>query len=130
MEIEFHVKSKNVVPLFSMGMTKTGKLSKKDLSKTAYYDYTQDYVCSCAIRLARELFAIIPVNHVKVHAVDTIINTTTGFEEDSTILSVDFSRQGFENINFENIDPSDFLETFEHNMKFMKTTGFRKIERI
>lgn len=128
--VEFRVKSKAVIPESSMSLTKTGNLSKKNLSKTLYYDYTQDYVCSCSIRLARELFAILPVKNVIVHAVDSIINTATGYEEDCTILSVNFNRGGMENINYDGIDPSDFVETFEHNMKFLKTSGFKPVKRL
>ena len=95
-----------------------------------YFDYTQDYVCSCAIRLARELFAILPISHVVVHAVDNIVNTTTGNQEDCTILSVRFNKDSFAGINFDRIDASDFVEGFEHNMKFMKTTGFKQVKRI
>lgn len=130
MEIEFKVKSEIVVPAISMSLTKTGKLSKKDMSKTQYYDITQDYVCSCAIRLAREIFAVLPVNKVVVHAVDNIINTTNGHKEDCTILSVIFDNEKFSNINFDRIDASDFVETFAHHMKFMKTSGFKIVERL
>ncbi len=130
MEIEFKVKSDTVVPAISMSLTKTGKLSKKDMSKTQYYDITQDYVCSCAIRLAREIFAVLPVNIAIVHAVDNIINTTNGHQEDCTILSVIFNKEKFMNINFDRIDASDFVETFLHNMKFMKTSGFRQVVRL
>lgn len=130
MEIEFQVKSDSVVPEKSKSLTKTGKLSEKSMSKTMYYDITQDYVCSCAIRLARELFSLLPIDFAIVHATDTILNTTTGKEENDTILSVKFLRNKFSGINFDRIDASDFVETFEHNMCFKKTSGFKKVDRI
>lgn len=129
-EIEFQVKSDSVVPEKSKSLTKTGKLSEKALSKTMYYDITQDYVCSCSIRLARELFSLLPVDFVIVHATDTVLNTATGEEEIDTILSVKFLRDGFASINFDKIDASDFVETFEHNMCFKKTSGFKKVDRL
>lgn len=130
MEIEFQVKSDAVVPKNSRALTKTGKLAEKPLTKTAYYDITQDYVCSCAIRLAREIFALLPVETVIVHAEDRILNTATGKDEIRTILSVRFQREGFSDINFDRIDPSDFLETFEHHMKFRKTSGFEPVTQL
>lgn len=129
-EIEFMVKSEKVIPEKSKSLTKTGKVSEKKLTKTAYYDMTQDYVCSCSIRLARELFALLPVNTVLVHATDQILNTATGHYEEPTILSVRFTRDKFSNINFNKIDASDFTESFEHNMKFKKTSGFNPVERL
>ena len=129
-EIEFRVKSKEVVPEKSLSLTSTGKLSEKEMSRTMYYDLTQDYVCSCAIRLAREMFAILPVQAVIVHAVDGILNTATGNDTEETILSVGFTREGFSGINFDRIDPSDFLSAFPVKMHFHKTTGFSPVERI
>ncbi len=130
MEIEFQVKSEDVVPQKSKSLTKTGKVSEKALTKTALYDMTQDYVCSCSIRLAREIFALLPVVTVIVHAEDGVLNTATGRTKTETILSVKFEREGFEGINFDKIDASDFVKTFEHNMSFKKTAGFEPVERL
>lgn len=130
MEIEFQVKSKDVVPRRSRSLTKTGKVSEKALTKTALYDMTQDYVCSCSIRLAREIFALLPVETIIVHAEDGVLNTATGRTKTETILSVRFDREGFNDINFEKIDASDFVKSFEHNMSFKKTAGFEPVERL
>ena len=130
MEIEFRVKSREVVPENVLSLTSTGKLSEKAMSKTMYYDLTQDYVCSCAIRLAREIFAVLPVEAVLVHAVDGVLNTATGNDTEETILSVGFTREGFKGINFDRIDPSDFLAAFPMRMQFSKTAGFKPVERI
>ncbi len=130
MEIEFAIKAKEVVPTTALTLTKTGKLSEKELSKSAYFDIVQDYVCSCAIRLAREMFAALPVEFVTVHAVDIMLDTATGHDEEATILSVTFERNRFLDINFDRADPSDLVCSFPHNMKFAKTTGFKAVERI
>ncbi|KAE9634425.1 MAG: hypothetical protein PWP07_299 [Epulopiscium sp.] len=130
LEVEFKVKSETVVPNYSLSLTQTGKLSKKALSKTAYYEIVQDYVCSCAIRIARDMFALLPVSTVIVHAVDNALNTETGYHDEITILSVVFNREVLNGLNFEAIDPSDAMKNFRHNMKFMKTKGFSPVERI
>ncbi|MBQ8928509.1 MAG: DUF4236 domain-containing protein [Oscillospiraceae bacterium] len=130
MEIEFRVKSREVVPEKALSLTKTGKLSEREMTKTQYYDLTQDYVCSAAVRLARELFAVLPVERVIVHAVDGVLDTSTGRDTEETILSAEFTREGFSDIVFERIDPSDFVMRFPTEMKFGKTTGFSPVERI
>ena len=130
MEIEFTIKAKDVVPDTQLTLTKTGKLSEKAMSKSAYFDIMQDYVCSCTIRLAREMFAALPVDTVTVHAVDMVLDTATGHDTEATILSVAFDRNRFLDINFDRIDASDFVCSFPHNMKFAKTTGFKPVERI
>lgn len=129
-EIEFKVKSKEVIPQNTISLTKSGKISEKSMTKTMYFDITQDYVCSCAIRIAREMFSLLPVANVLVHATDDILDTSTGNNTEITILSVLFNRCGFENINFERIDASDFVSAFENNMKFQKTAGFKAVERL
>ena len=130
METEFRVKADEVVPKTTVTVLKSGKLSEKELTKTAYYDLMQDYVCSCAVRLAREIFAVLPVGGVIVHAVDTVLDTSTGNDEETTILSVLFEREKFERANFDRIDPSDFVNSFTCNMKFTKTAGFKPVKRL
>ena len=130
MEIEFQVKAEEVVPKTSVTVLKSGKLSEKEMTKTAYYDLVQDYVCSCAVRLAREIFAVLPVGGVIVHAVDGVLDTATGNDVETTILSVLFEREKFEQANFDRIDPSDFVNSFTCNMKFTKTAGFKPVKRL
>ncbi len=129
-EIEFAVKSEDIIPSVGLSLTSTGKLSEKELSKSAYYDLMQDYVCSTTIRIARDAFALLPVKTVIVHAVDNILNTATGFEEEMTLLSVKFDRDRLMALNMSMIDPSDALGNFETNMRFKKTTGFEPVDRV
>lgn len=130
LEVEFGVKSDDVVPKIEISQKANGEISEKDLSKTAYYDLVQDYVASTTIRIARDAFALLPVDTVVVHAVDNVLNTATGFEEETTLLSVRFDRSRVMSLNMAMIDPSDALGGFEHNMKFKKTEGFQPVERI
>lgn len=129
-ELAFHVESRDVIPTRVKSLTKTGKVSNRKLGKTKYFGYYQDYVCSCVIRVARELFALLPVQHVKIEARNTQLNTATGHDEEVLILVVAINRPKFENINFERIDCSDALEHFEHHMDFLKTKGFREVKRL
>lgn len=130
LEIEFQVKSDEVIPVEGVSLTAAGNLSQKELSKTAFYDLMQDYVCSTTIRVARDAFALLPVDTVIVHAVDKILNTATGYEEETTLLSVKFDRNTIMSLNMGMIDPSDALNNFETHMKFKKTSGFEPVERI
>lgn len=130
LEIEFKAQTEGVIPDYGLALTKTGKLSKRKLTKTRYYELVQDYVCSYMIRIARDFFAILPIETVIIHAVDEHLNTATGHMEEITICSVSLDRKGMEGLNFNHIAPSDALETFPCNMKHMKTSGFREVERI
>lgn len=130
MEIEFNVHSEKVVPSETLSLTKTGKVSRKEMPKGKFYDIQQDYVCSCVIRIARDMFAILPIDTIYVHANDNQLNTATGHLENQTILSVKISKQELEKLNFEYIDCSDAIGQFIHNMKFKKTQGFQAVPKL
>lgn len=130
LEVEFRVKAEAVVPDYALSLTPTGKLSRKALTKTRYYELVQDCVSSCAIRIARDLMALLPVQRAAVHAVDRVVNTATGHPEDVTVLSVVFDRPQLSVLNFDRIDPSDALEKFPHQMDFARTSGFKPVSRI
>lgn len=130
MVAEFNIKEEDVIPDTMVTLTSTGKVSEKQMTKTAYYEMLQDYVCSVMIRMARDLFALLPVDKVIVHAVDNALNTATGNVEEVTYVSVIFDRATFEKINLDAIDPSDSLSNFEYNMKLGKTTGFKPVVKL
>ena len=130
LEVEFQVKSKEVVPENKLSLTASGTLSDKPLPKGAYYDLVQDYVASTILRVARDSFALLPIDTVLIHAYDRVLNTATGIEEDMTLVSCRISRYTVDKINFEFVDPSDALSNFECNMKFKKTAGFEPVDRL
>ncbi len=74
--------------------------------------------------------ALLPVDTVVVYAVDSFLNTATGHTEDVTVLSVAFDRNTLSRLNFQLVDPSDALQNFRYNMKFLKTSGLKPVERI
>ena len=130
MEVEFDVHSNHIIPTEEKKLTKTGKLSVRQMTKTRYYGLLQDYVCSCILRIARDLFALLPLKTVFIHAYDEQLNTETGHKERLLILSIKINRDILEALNFENIDCSDSMNNFPHHMKFRKTKGFELIEKI
>ena len=130
MEIEFQVKSDDIIPTQYPDMKASGEIVMKDFSKTAYYELIQDYVSSTMLRVARDTFALLPVQQVIIHAVDKVLNPATGNDEEVTIASAKIKRDAMATLNFERIDPSDCLESFESNVKFKKTTGYSPVDRV
>jgi len=128
--VQFTVNSKAIIPSKEKVLTKTGKLSIKEMSKTKFYAIYQDYVCSSVIRIARDLFAILPINEVIIHAMDNQVNDSTGYAEKQTILSVRMTRKVLNSLNLDKIDCSESITNFEHRMRFLKTSGFKPVEKI
>lgn len=85
-----------------------------------YYAILQDFVCSTAIRAARDIFALLPVERVIVHAQ----------LHDETILSASFDWATMSRIRFGFVDPSDTMARFRVNMAFEPTRGFAPVERL
>ena len=130
LEIEFQVKSDEIIPTEYPDMKASGELVMKEFSKSAYYELVQDYVSSTMLRIARDTFAILPVQTVIIHAVDKVLNPATGNDEEVTICSAKIKRDALATLNFERIDPSDCLESFESNVKFRKTSGYAPVDRV
>ena len=130
MEIEFQVKSDDIIPTQYPNMKASGEIVMKDFSKSAYFELVQDYVSSTMLRVARDTFALLPVQQVIIHAVDKVLNPATGNDEEVTIASAKIKRDAMATLNFERIDPSDCLESFESNVKFKKTAGYSPVDRV
>lgn len=94
--------------------------AKKTMSNAEYNLLLQDYVCSVCIRIARDMFALLPIRNTIVHTV----------LDGKTILSVNFDRQNLSKVKFGYIDPSDTLQQFKHNMIFSLISGFSIVNNI
>ncbi|NTE00886.1 hypothetical protein G6M26_35500 [Agrobacterium tumefaciens] len=121
------VNTLDIIPDYVLTATATGKLSNKKMTATKFNELYQDYVCSCAIRVARETFALLPINCLYVNAIADLLDPSTGRILPQPILSCKFIPENLSRLNFAHIDCSDAMRNFVHNMKFSKTTGFAPI---
>ncbi len=112
-----------VIPKQAKTLLKSGKVSVKDMAIGRFNEIYQDYICSVALRIARDLFAILPLEEVIVTAKGNCLDKTTGRMEIVPLLSVLFVREIMKNLNFDAIDPSDAMKNFKCNMSFKKSQG-------
>ncbi|WP_428739082.1 hypothetical protein [Sulfurimonas sp.] len=129
-EATINVHGKEIIPNEIKGLLQSGKLSVKKMPQGKFNELYQDYVCSSILRVANELFSILPDDLVIITAVDELLNTQTGHLEESPILSACISRSTLQSLNLEAIDPSDSMTNFVHNMSFKKTKGFDIVSRV
>lgn len=130
MGIEFYVDPDKLIPKEIKTLTKTGKVSTKKMSKTMFYDIEQDYVCSCTLRVARDMFALLPLDFVVINAISSKLDTSTGNIKKVIVLSIKIDRDVLDSLNLDKIDPSDSMLNFVHNMDFKKTRGLVGVNMI
>ncbi|QIT23781.1 hypothetical protein SAMN04489802_2575 [Pseudomonas chlororaphis] len=130
LEAQLSIHGSHVIPTEVKSLLKSGKLSTKTMPLGRFNELHQDYVCSCALRVGRELLAILPDDLVIVTALDNVLNSSTGHMEEQPVLSVAFSRSTIDTLNVEAIDPSDAMKNFVHNMTFKKTAGFSPVSAL
>jgi hypothetical protein len=124
------IRDREVVPREVLKLTASSKVSTSTMAAGKYWELFQDHVCSCALRLALEAFAVLPVNRVVVNICVPETSDTTGHQELRTYLAVHFTRAELGQLNLQLIDPSSSMANFGHRMKFAKTKGFTAIEPI
>ena len=127
--IDFYIDIDNFIPKSYKVLTSTGRLSIKKYSKTDYYFIIQQYVSSLAIRIARNIFGLLPVHNAVVNIQADSLDTQTGNIVTNTILSVVVDEITLQSLILDSIVPFDALNNFEHNVKFLKTKGFQPVEK-
>lgn len=125
LEANLKVSGKQTIPAEIKSLTSSGKLSVKSMPRVRFQEIYQDYVCSCALRVAREVFALLPVDLLLLTALAERVDPGTGKAEDQPVLSVVFGRAQLEAVDFERIDSSDAVERFQHRGDFKAS---RKLE--
>lgn len=129
-DVTLHVNSEQVIPSEVKSLLRSGKLSTKQMPKGQFYELYQDYICSCVLRVARELFALLPINNIIVTSVGNLLNPQTGHIEEQPILTVFIPKETLNILNLSMIDPSDSMSNFVHKMNFKRTQGFSVVEKI
>ena len=117
------VLSADVVPSSVLTLTKTGKLSERDMAKTPRAEIYHDFVCGAALRTARDIFAIIPTDTVYIAAIDDWTDPSTGHTGKVPLVSFRLERRVAEKINFRGVDPSDCVARLPHEMLMKRGLG-------
>jgi tellurite resistance protein len=117
-EASVTVKGEQAIPSEIKTLTASGKVSKKAIAKGRFHEIYQDYVSGCVLRVARELFALLPIDSTIVTASADLFDSATGRTSEQPILSVAIDRSVINRLNFERLDPSDAIEGLVHRGDF------------
>lgn len=128
--VTINVHGANIIPKEQKTLLKSGRLSIKSMPASRFNEIYQDYVCSVVLRVANEIFSILPDDKLIINAEDHLLNKSTGHLEPQSLLSVYITRDGVSRLNMEYIDPSDAMNNFIHNVNFKKTKGFGPVNEV
>jgi hypothetical protein len=118
LECSLGLNSSKAVPAEMKSLTAGNKVSTKPIPTVRFHEIYQDYLCSCMLRVARELFALLPIEILLITARTVIVDPRTGQASEQPVLSASISRTGLNGVNFDRIDPSDTIESFPHRGDF------------
>lgn len=113
-ECVLKVNGRDLIPSETKSLTAAGKVAIKPMPKARFHEIYQDYVCGCILRLAREIFALLPVEMVLLTATVDGIDSRTGHAAVLSVLSMAAPRALIEQLDFERLNPSDALANFQH----------------
>ena len=122
-----HVHGDEVVPKVRRKQLQSGRLSESKMPIGEANELYQDYVCSVALRVAGDLFGLLPRDEIYVTCVANMLDRATGHQAETPILSVRFVRETFRKLSLGRIDPSDCMRNFVHEMNFKRTSGLAPI---
>jgi len=121
----------DVIPDYRRKQLASGRLSQTRKPIGEFNELYQDYIASVALKVAGDLFRILPRDEVYVTCETEMLNPKIGHKENTPILSVHFVRATFDRLNLQKIDPSDaIVANFRHAMSFKRAQGFSRIEPL
>lgn len=129
-ECNLKVNGTQVIPADTKSLTASGKLSVKATPRVRFHEVYQDYVCGCILRVAREVFALLPADTALINASVDSVSSATGHVQEQAVLSAVIRRAEMAGWDFDRLDPSDTVETCFHRGDFKasrKTEAFLPI---
>jgi hypothetical protein len=129
-ECVLKVSGKQIIPAEVKTLTASEKVSVKPMPKGLFHDIYLDYLCGCVLRVAREIFALLPVDTVLVTAAADSLDSRTGQTVEQPVLSVALPRADVALLNFDQLVPADAMEVFQFRGDFKtsrKSEAFQPI---
>jgi hypothetical protein len=120
----------SIVPAIRRKQLASGMLSQTKMPVGEHHDLYQDYVASVALRVAGDLFNILPLQEVYVTCLVDMLDPKSGHQVKTPVVSVHFTRETFGKLNLASVDPSQALSNFRHNMRYKRTSGFQAVELL
>lgn len=119
----FKVNAKNVIPSDVKALTASGKVAIRAMPKSQFHQLYQDYICACVIRMAREVFAMLPIQAILVTALADVIDGSSEQITDQPVLSVAVGRKALRSIDFDKTTAAAAIESMPHRGDIKASRG-------
>jgi hypothetical protein len=129
-ECVLKVNGRQAIPAEVKTLTSSGKLSVKPIPKGRFHEIYQDYICGCVLRVAREIFALLPLDSLLVTAAADSFDPLSGETTEQPVLSVFMPRAVVDQLDFDRLDPSDAIESFRHRGDFKASRKAEMFQQI
>jgi hypothetical protein len=117
-ECVLKVNGRQAIPSDVKTLTSSGKLSVKAMPKGRFHEIYQDYICGCVLRVAREIFALLPLDSILVTAAADSFDPLSGQTTEQPVLSVFMTRAVVDQLEFDQLEASDAIDQFRHRGDF------------
>ena len=129
-ECALTLNGQQVIPKEIKTLTASEKLSVKPMPKGRFQEIYEDHICGCVLRVAREVFALLPVRRLLITARAVAIDVATGKDQEKPVLSVIFQRDATSALDFDRLDPSEAVKSFPYRARFKGTRKSDAFEAI
>jgi hypothetical protein len=129
-ECSLKVNGTKAIPSEQKALSASGKLLTKALPRLRFQEIYHDYVCSCILRVGREVFALLPVKVLLITATADVAELGGTMANDMPILSTVLRREALAALDYDQIDPSDTMESFQHRGDLSKARKGQEFARV
>ncbi len=130
MTVDCVIEDLELVPNSFLEMMPSGYVNSTAIELDLYWGLHRKFACSCALRVAREVFNLLPLERVIVNIRDNKFDPETRVISYPIIFSVLFVRDLIVNVDFSDLDATYAVKAFDHRMTFNTTRGFKPVDGI
>ncbi len=119
--------SPEIVPEFQFKFTPSGRLTEMKMPKERHMAIYRAYAGSVALKIASDLFKLVPRDKIAVSCVSRCILPGMDQTDDWPVLSVVFGKNKFDLLDMTRTDPVAGLSLFERRERWHPINGFSGI---
>lgn len=123
--LNFHLTE--MIPDYVVSHTPAGKVLKTEMPVQRFHELCHHHICASALRIGREIFAVLPVDTVLVHAYTFLPDATSGGTHKELILSVKLTHKEMQELDFKTLSGPDHLAGFSPSIDFTLQNGFSPV---